>query len=100
MEDLSPRPGDLEPIETAPVEQLRELISRDLQLDDALGEELEDTLARLVLRNQRLRMLQRMVNAERSAEDLEILRNALEHTDRELLTALPGLLERLRAALT
>lgn len=28
MEDLSPRPGDLEPIETAPVEQLR-----DLQLD-------------------------------------------------------------------
>ncbi|MBZ4399170.1 hypothetical protein OWM54_21245 [Myxococcus sp. MISCRS1] len=82
------------------VEQLRELISRDLQLDDALGEELEDTLARLVLRNQRLRMLQRMVNAERSAEDLEILRNALEHTDRELLTALPGLLERLRAALT
>ncbi|WP_426734379.1 hypothetical protein [Myxococcus faecalis] len=82
------------------VEQLRELISRDLQLDDALGEELEDTLARLVLRNQRLRMLQRMVNAERSAEDLEILRSALEHTDRELLTALPGLLERLRAALT
>ncbi|MBZ4411626.1 hypothetical protein VZQ01_19610 [Myxococcus faecalis] len=82
------------------VEQLRELISRDLQLDDALGEELEDTLARLVLRNQRLRMLQRMVNAERSAEDLEILRNALEHTDRELLMALPGLLERLRAALT
>lgn len=82
------------------VEQLRELISRDLQLDDALGEELEDTLARLVLRNQRLRMLQRMVNAERSAEDLEILRNALEYTDRELLTALPGLLERLRTALT
>ncbi|MCP3063413.1 hypothetical protein LXT21_32010 [Myxococcus sp. K38C18041901] len=82
------------------VEQLRELIGRDLQLDDALGEELEDTLARLVLRNQRLRMLQRMVNAERSAEDLEILRNALEHTDRELLTALPGLLERLRTALT
>ncbi|AKF78993.1 hypothetical protein SAMN05443572_114196 [Myxococcus fulvus] len=82
------------------VEQLRELISRDLQLDDALAEELEDTLARLVLRNQRLRMLQRMVNAERSAEDLEVLRNALEYTDRELLTGLPGLLERLRTALT
>ncbi|NVJ25444.1 MULTISPECIES: hypothetical protein [Myxococcus] len=78
------------------VEQLRELISRDLELDDALAEELEDTLARLVLRNQRLRGLQRMVNAERDAEDLEVLRNALEHTDRELLAHLPRLLERLR----
>lgn len=82
------------------VEQLRELISRDLELDDALAEELEDTLARLVLRNQRLRGLQRMVNAERDAEDLEVLRNALEHTDRELLDRLPRLLDRLREALS
>ena len=37
------------------VEQLRELIGHDLHLDDALSEELEDVLASLVLRNQRLR---------------------------------------------
>ncbi|MCE9668474.1 hypothetical protein LY474_11690 [Myxococcus stipitatus] len=81
------------------VEQLRELIGRDLHLDEALSEELEDTLTRLVLRNQRLRSLQRMVDAERSQEDLETLRHALELMDRQLLACLPGLLERLRAVL-
>ncbi|WP_163993374.1 hypothetical protein [Pyxidicoccus caerfyrddinensis] len=81
------------------VEQLRELIGRDLELHPQLSEELEDTLDSLVLRNQRLRGLQRMVHAEREADDLAILRGALENMDRELLHKLPRLLERLRAAL-
>jgi hypothetical protein len=81
------------------VEQLRELIGRDLRLRPELAEELEDTLDSLVLRNQRLRGLQRMVNAEREADDLAILRRALENMDRELLHKLPMLLERLRAVI-
>ncbi|MCY1018213.1 hypothetical protein [Pyxidicoccus sp. MSG2] len=81
------------------VEQLRELIGRDLRLRPELAEELEDTLDSLVLRNQRLRGLQRMVNAEREPDDLAILRRALENMDRELLDKLPMLLERLRAVI-
>jgi hypothetical protein len=81
------------------VEQLRELVGRDLRLPPALASELADTLDSLVLRNQRLRGLQRMVHAEREPEDLVILRNALEDMDRELLDKLPALLERLRATL-
>jgi hypothetical protein len=80
------------------VEQLRELLSRDLSLDRDLAGELEDVLGSLVMRNQRLRGLQRMVNAEREPEDLLTLRDALEATDRELLSRLPPLLDRLRAA--
>lgn len=82
------------------VEQLRELVGRDLELHPELAEELEDTLDSLVLRNQRLRGLQRMVHAERAADDLAILRGALEHQDRELLGRLPVLLERLRATVS
>ncbi len=81
------------------VEQLRELVGRDLRLQPELASELEDTLDSLVLRNQRLRGLQRMVQAEREADDLAILRRALEDMDRELLERLPALLDRLRAAL-
>jgi hypothetical protein len=80
------------------VEQLRELIGHDLSLDRDLAGELEDILGSLVLRNLRLRGLQRMVNAERAQEDLVTLRDALEATDRELLERLPALLDRLRAA--
>ncbi|MBZ4417619.1 hypothetical protein [Myxococcus sp. RHSTA-1-4] len=82
------------------VEQLRELIGRDLRLQPELTSELEDILDSLVLRNQRLRGLQRMVHAEREPDDLAVLRNALENMDRELLERLPVLLERLRAAIT
>lgn len=82
------------------VEQLRELIGRDLKLHPELAEELAETLDSLVLRNQRLRGLGRMVSAEREADDLAILRGALEDMDRELLNRLPRLLERLRAVLT
>ncbi|MBL0698140.1 hypothetical protein [Comamonas sp. JC664] len=81
------------------VEQLRELIGHDLDLGEALSAELEDVLGSLVLRNQRLRVLQRMVNADRAPEDLAALRGALEGMDRELMARLPALLERLRAAL-
>ena len=81
------------------VEQLRELVGHDLDLGEDLSAELEDVLGSLVLRNQRLRVLQRMVNAERAADDLAALRGALEDMDRELLTRLPVLLERLRSAL-
>ncbi|MFB1480486.1 hypothetical protein [Corallococcus sp. RDP092CA] len=81
------------------VEQLRELVGQELHLDAALSEELDDILARLVMRNQRLRGLQRMVSAEREPEDLALHRAALEAMDRQLLQELPGLLERLRATL-
>lgn len=81
------------------VEQLRELVGQELHLDAALAEELDDILARLVMRNQRLRGLQRMVSAEREPEDLVLHRAALEDMDRQLLQELPGLLERLRATL-
>jgi hypothetical protein len=81
------------------VEQLRELVGHEMRLDELLSEELEATLARLVLRNQRLRGLQRMQYADRTPEDLAALRGALEDQDAELLRALPGLLERLRASL-
>jgi hypothetical protein len=82
------------------VEQLRELIGRDLSLQPELAAELADILDSLVHRNQRLRGLQRMVHAEREADDLAILRGALENMDRELLGRLPTLLERLRSAIT
>lgn len=81
------------------VEQLRELVGQELHLDAALAEELEDTLARLVQRNQRLRGLHRMMSAEREPEDLVMFRAALEDLDRRLLEDLPGLLDRLRATL-
>lgn len=81
------------------VEQLRELIGHDLRLGAALSDELEDVLGSLVQRNQRLRVLQRMVTAERATEDLAALRGALEEMDRELMTRLPALLEQLRLAL-
>ncbi|MCP3137074.1 hypothetical protein [Pyxidicoccus xibeiensis] len=81
------------------VEQLRELVGHELRMDSGLSEELEDTLDSLVVRNQRLRVLQRMVTAEREAEDLALVRGALENLDRDLLHRLPTLLERLRAAL-
>lgn len=82
------------------VEQLRELVGQELRMDDALANDLEATLARLVLRNQRLRGLQRMQYADRTPEDLATLRDALEAMDRELLGTLPGLLDRLRATLS
>ncbi|MCY1041141.1 hypothetical protein OV208_07405 [Corallococcus sp. bb12-1] len=81
------------------VEQLRELVGQELRLDPELGDELEDTLARLVQRNLRLRGLHRMVTAEREPEDLAMFRAALEDLDRQLLHDLPGLLDRLRATL-
>ncbi|WP_021781314.1 hypothetical protein [Myxococcus hansupus] len=81
------------------VEQLRELIGHDLDLGEDLSAELEDVLGSLVLRNQRLRVLQRMVNADRAPDDLAVLRGALEDMDRELMARLPALLERLRSAM-
>ncbi|CAM4325434.1 hypothetical protein G4177_29205 [Corallococcus sp. ZKHCc1 1396] len=81
------------------VEQLRELVGQELRLDPELADELEDTLARLVQRNLRLRGLQRMVSAEREPEDLVMFRDALEDLDRQLLQDLPGLLDRLRATI-
>ncbi|QSQ11942.1 hypothetical protein [Myxococcus landrumensis] len=81
------------------VEQLRELISLDFPLDDTLSHELEGTLTRLVTRHQQLRGLHHLANAEHPAEDLQVLHEDLEHTDHELLTTLPGLLEKLRDVL-
>jgi len=81
------------------VEQLRELIGHDLDLGASLSAELEDILGRLVLRNQRLRILQHPVSADQPPEDLAGLRGALEDLDRELMARLPALLERLRTAL-
>ncbi|WP_338872527.1 hypothetical protein [Myxococcus stipitatus] len=81
------------------MEQLRELISLDLPLDDTLSHELEGTLTRLVMRHQRLRGLHHRAGTEDPDEDLQVIHEDLEHTDLELLTTLPGLLERLRDVL-
>ncbi|AGC41378.1 hypothetical protein MYSTI_00019 [Myxococcus stipitatus DSM 14675] len=82
------------------VEQLRELISLDFPWDDTLSHELEGALTRLVTRHQQLHgLLHQLATTTDPSEELEVLHEDLEHTDHELLTTLPGLLEKLRDVL-
>jgi hypothetical protein len=59
-------------------------------------ERLEDVLARLVMRNQRWRVLQRLERTGGSVEHMDSIREVLSKLDTELLQELPVLLEHLR----
>ena len=80
------------------IDQLREQLATEPLEDLALTRELETVLGRLVTRNQRLRVLQRLMRAGGSVEHMAAIREALEQVDAELLRDLPALLEHLRAA--
>ncbi len=81
------------------IEQLRERLAMKAEPDPLPDDELEDVLSRLVIRNQRLRVLHRLarkgnVTAD-SCERLEGMRSSLERLDAQLLQELPLLLQRL-----
>ncbi|SEL01379.1 hypothetical protein SAMN05444354_103312 [Stigmatella aurantiaca] len=76
------------------IEQLRERLGSGLLQAD-FSQELEAVLARLLMRNQRLRVLQRMTRNCVSLESAAAIRTVIEQLDEELLRELPPLLERL-----
>jgi hypothetical protein len=80
---------------TSLIEQLRERLGADPLPNPRMVEQLEEVLSRLVMRNQRLRVLQRLARTSGSREHMEALRDDLERLDTELLEGLPVLLERL-----
>jgi hypothetical protein len=79
------------------IEQLRERLGAEPLPDSELGRQLEAVLARLVVRNQRLRVLQRLSRTGGAPEHIQAMRSALEQLDAELLRELPVVLERMRA---
>jgi hypothetical protein len=79
------------------IERLREQLGAEPLPDSELGRHLEAVLARLVVRNQRLRVLQRLARTGSSPEHLQAMRSALEQLDAELLRELSVVLERLRS---
>jgi hypothetical protein len=80
------------------IEQLRERLGGEYSSHPGLSPALEEVLARLVVRNQRLRVLHRLTRTGGSLEHIDAMRRALEQLDAELLQKLPGLLENLQAA--
>lgn len=76
------------------IEQLRERLGSGL-LQVEFNQELEAVLARLLMRNQRLRVLQRMTRNCVSLESAAAIRTVIEQLDEQLLRELPPLLERL-----
>lgn len=81
---------------TTLIEQLRERLGAEPPPPPQLGEQLEEVLARLVVRNQQLRVLHRLARKGGSNEHLEAIRHALEQLDAKLLQELPKLLQHLR----
>ncbi|MDY7233176.1 hypothetical protein [Hyalangium rubrum] len=81
------------------IEQLRERLGAEPPPDASLGGELETVLARLVTRNQRLRVLHRLTRTQGSLEHIHSIRSSLEQLDSQLLRELPALLERLSPSL-
>ncbi|WP_224368511.1 hypothetical protein [Hyalangium versicolor] len=79
------------------IEQLRESIGATPSPNPRLDHELEEVLARLLIRNQRLRVLHRLTRRGGSNDHIEAMRHALEQLDEQLLQELPMLLERLQA---
>lgn len=77
------------------IERLRERLGADPLPSPPVVEELEEVLARLLARNQRLRALQRISRTSGWDVQLDSMRGDLEKLDAELLQELPGLLERL-----
>lgn len=79
------------------IEQLREQLGAEPSTHPQLSQQLEDVLSCLVVRNQRLRVLQRLERMGRANEHVDSMREALEKLDEKLLQQLPALLERLQA---
>ncbi|MDC0711920.1 hypothetical protein POL68_25860 [Stigmatella sp. ncwal1] len=77
------------------VEQLRERLDSEGLLRLDFAQELETVLSRLLMRNQRLRVLQRMTRNCDSLERVDAIRTVIERLDEELLRDLPPLLDRL-----
>jgi hypothetical protein len=77
------------------IERLRERLGADPLPSPPVVEQLEEVLTRLVMRNQRLRALQRIARTSGLDAHLDSMRGDLEKLDAELLQQLPGLLERL-----
>ena len=77
------------------IEQLRERLGMDPLPTPPVVEQLEEVLTRLVMRNQRLRALQRIARTNGLDAHLDSMRGDLEKLDAELLQEIPGLLERL-----
>src|SRR4051794_33260859 len=82
---------------TALIEQLREKLGAEPPPSPELGRQLEEVLTRLVVRNQRLRVLHRLARKGSSNEHIDAMRHALEQLDAQLLQELPGLLQHLSA---
>lgn len=78
------------------VEQLRERLGSEPLPSPQMAEQLEEVLSRLVMRNQRWRVLQKLERTGSSAEHIEAIRHVLAQLDAELLRQLPVLLEDLR----
>jgi transposase-like protein len=77
------------------IERLRERLGADPLPNPPVVEELEEMLARLVARNQRLRALQRIARTSGLDARLDSMRGDLEKLDAQLLQELPALLERM-----
>ncbi|HEX8706033.1 MAG TPA: hypothetical protein VF815_44770 [Myxococcaceae bacterium] len=81
------------------IEQLRERLAVKKQLEQFPARELDDVLSRLVIRNQRLRVLHRLERTcdinEDTGEHIAVMRSSLEQLDAQLLQELPSLLEQL-----
>lgn len=77
------------------IERLRERLGADPLPTPRAVEHLEEVLARLVMRERRLRVLRRLTCTSDLDEHLEAMCDDLERMDAELLEELPGLLERL-----
>jgi hypothetical protein len=78
------------------VEQLRERLGAEPPPSPHMVELLEAVLPRLVMRNQRWRLLQRLERLGGAPEHIEATREDLAKLDAELLQELPVLLEHLR----
>lgn len=78
------------------VEQLRERLGSEPLPSPEMADRLEDVLSRLVMRNQRWRVLQKLERTGSSEEHIEAIREVLARLDAELLEELPLLLEQLR----
>jgi hypothetical protein len=77
------------------IEDLRERLGAEPTPHPQLGLELEEVLTRLLVRNQRLRVLHRLTRSGGSLEHVQALRGAVEQLDAQLLHELPELLGRL-----
>jgi murein L,D-transpeptidase YcbB/YkuD len=77
------------------VEQLRERLGAEPPPSPQVFEQLEDVLSRLVMRNQRWRVLQKLERKGSSSEHIDAIREVLSRLDAELLQELPVLLEHL-----